>query len=169
MTKDRRSLRGRRQLEVHHVVPNVSGIPNIIHPPHAGILFQRCHLLKGLPSRTSSPVTPQFRVVKIDPFSHQPQGRLRTQITQENILTEIDLCLVALILGVDVGRLVVIGRAAGFEFRSCRPRRFDVFLIGRDGPDISFVDCCLSESCISLPGLSLKARTGVFSTRSLLL
>ena len=35
--------------------------------------------------------------MQIDPFPHQPQGCLRTQIAQENIPAEIDLCLVGLI------------------------------------------------------------------------
>jgi hypothetical protein len=72
------------------------------------ILFQRRHLLKGLAITSQLPVTLQFRIVKVDPFSHQPQGCFRTQITQEKIPAEIDLCLVALILGVDVGRRLVI-------------------------------------------------------------
>ncbi|HEY5952726.1 MAG TPA: hypothetical protein VIT18_00085 [Terrimicrobiaceae bacterium] len=60
MMKDRRHLRGRGQLEGHYVISNVSGTPNIIHPPHAGILFQRRHLLKGLAIASQLPVTLQF-------------------------------------------------------------------------------------------------------------
>jgi Arc/MetJ-type ribon-helix-helix transcriptional regulator len=40
------------------------------------------------------PVTLQFRIVKIDPFPHQPQGSLRTQITKQNIPVEINRSLV---------------------------------------------------------------------------
>ena len=85
------------KLDVHHVIPDISRASNVINPPHAGILFQWRHLLKWLAITSQFPVPPQFRIVEINPLSDQPQGRLRTQIAQENIPAEIDLCLVSLI------------------------------------------------------------------------
>ena len=52
------------KLEVHYVIPNVSGTPKIIHPPHLATLFQRRHLLKGLAVASQCPVTLQFRIVQ---------------------------------------------------------------------------------------------------------
>ena len=63
---------------------------------------------RGLPSLASSQSRRSSKSCRSDPFPHQPQGSLRVQIAQENIPAEIDLCLVALILGVVVGRWVVI-------------------------------------------------------------
>ena len=61
-------------------------------------------------------------------FSHQPQGCLRTQIAQENIPAEIDLGLVALVLGMDVGRRMIIVIHSNDDSEKTRDFRHGILL-----------------------------------------
>jgi hypothetical protein len=104
--KDRRPLRGRHQTRGALRNPERIGHSEDHSFSTRPLCSSGATFSKGLAIASQFPVTLQFRIVQIDPFPHQPQGCPSNAIAQENIPAEIDLHLVALILGMDVGRRI---------------------------------------------------------------